>query len=259
MIHLAGKTALVVGVANKNSIAWSITQALLQAGARVLLTYQNERVEARVKGLAEECSPALPCFEMDATNPASVEKAFAQVSESVGGKLDMLVHSIAFANKEDLDGEFINTSAEGFKMAQEVSAYTLVALSRAARPLMLAAGGGSVITLTYLGAERVIPNYNVMGVCKASLEATVRYLAADLGKEQIRVNGVSAGPIKTLAARGISGFQDVLDTMEQRAPLKRNVTLEEVGNASLFLLSPLSSGITGEILYVDAGYNIMGM
>lgn len=259
MINLTGKTALVVGVANKSSIAWAITQALVNAGATVALTYQNERVEARVKGLAAEMNPPLPCMEMDATNEENVTKAFAEVSTLFNGKLDMLVHCIAFANKEDLDGKFIDTTAKGFSMSQEVSAYTLVSLARAAKPLMEAAGGGSIITLTYLGSERVIPNYNVMGVCKASLEACVRYLAADLGEKQIRVNGVSAGPMKTLAARGIAGFSGMLNEVEQKAPLRRNVTLEEVGNTALFLLSPLSSGITGEVIYVDGGYHIMGM
>ena len=256
---LQGKTAVVVGVANKNSIAWAITEALLREGARVILTYQNERLERRVGELAEACDPPLPTVQMDATKAEDVTAAFARISECCGGKLDMLVHSVAFAHKEDLEGGMVDTSAEGFKTAQEISAWTLIGLSRAALPLMEAAGGGSILTLTYYGSVKVVPNYNVMGVCKASLEATMRYLAWDLGPRNVRVNAVSAGPIKTLAARGIAGFSDMLDIVGSRAPLKRNVTVEEVGNASMFLLSPLASGITGEVLYVDAGYNIMGM
>ncbi len=256
---LSGKTALVVGVANKNSIAWAIAEALLREGAKVALTYQNERVEGRVRDLAKSVSPELPCFQLDATNEAEIATAMKGVGEAFGGKLDMLVHSIAFAKKEDLEGGVVETTAEGFKLAQEISAYTLISLTRGALPMMQAAGGGSVLSLTYLGAERVIPNYNVMGICKASLEATTRYLAWDLGKQGVRVNAVSAGPIKTLAARGISGFSTVLDTVAGMAPLGRNVTTEEVGNAGMFLLSPWASGITGEVLYVDCGYNIMGM
>jgi enoyl-[acyl-carrier protein] reductase I len=256
---LDGKTALVAGVANKDSIAWAVTMALVREGARVALTYQNERLEGRVRSLAEECDPPLPCFQMDATIDEDVTKAFGAIGQEFGGKLDMLVHSIAFAKKEDLAGGIVETSSEGFKLAQEVSAYTLISLMRGALPLMKAAGGGSVVTLSYLGGERVVPNYNVMGICKAALESAVRYLAWDTGKHNIRVNAVSAGPIKTLAARGISGFTTVLEQVAAKAPLGRNVTQEEVGNACLFLLSPWASGITGEVLYVDAGYNIMGM
>lgn len=256
---LQGKTALVVGVANKNSIAWAITEALLREGARVALTYQNDRLEGRVRELAASVSPALPCFQMDATKDSEIQTAMGEVGKLFGGKLDMLVHSIAFANKEDLEGGVVGTTAEGFKLAHEISAYTLIGLTRGALPLMQAAGGGSVVALTYLGAERVIPNYNVMGMCKASLEAAARYLAWDLGKHNIRVNSLSAGPVKTLAARGIAGFTGMLEKVAQQAPLGRNVTVEEVGNAALFLLSPWASGITGETLYVDCGYNIMGM
>lgn len=256
---LAGKKALVVGVANKNSIAWAITEALAREGARVALTYQGERMEGRVKPLAAELGADTPCVNMDATKEAEVAAAFDAVGRAFDGKLDILVHSIAFANKEDLEGGILKTSAEGFKMAHEVSAYTLISLTRAAVPLMEAAGGGSVITLSYLGGDRVVPNYNVMGMCKASLESAMRYLAWDLGKRNVRVNAVSAGPIKTLAARGIAGLSGMLDTVGQRSPLGRNVTVEEVANASLFLLSPLASGITGETLYVDGGYHVMGM
>lgn len=256
---LEGKKALVVGVANSNSIAWGITQSLIGQGAQVALTYQGERLEGRVRKLAQECDPELPCVQMDATNPHEVDRAFGEISRIFGGELDMLVHSIAFAKKEDLEGAVVETSPDGFKLAQEISAYTLISLTRAALPLMEKAGGGSVLTLTYMGSVRVVPNYNVMGICKASLEAGVRYLAWDLGRKGVRVNALSAGPIKTLAARGISGFTSMLDEVASKAPLQRNVTLEEVSDAAMFLLSPLSSGITGEVLHVDAGYNIMGM
>jgi len=256
---LQGKTALVVGVANQHSIAWAITEALVREGARVALSFQDDRLEPRVRKLAEAVTPPLPCVRMDATKPEEVAPAFDQLAELFEGKLDMMVHSIAYAKKEDLEGGIVDTSADGYKLAQEVSAYTLIALTRAALPLMQRAGGGSILTLSYLGGERVVPNYNVMGICKAALESTMRYLAWDLGKHAIRVNAVSAGPIKTLAARGIAGFSGMLDQVAQRAPLGRNVTVEEVGNASMFLLSPLASGITGEVLYVDAGYHIMGM
>jgi enoyl-[acyl-carrier protein] reductase I len=256
---LDGKTALVAGVANKDSIAWAVTQALVREGARVALTYQNERLEGRVRALAEEYDPPLPCFQMDATIEEDVTTAYEAIGREFGGKLDMLVHSIAFAKKEDLQGGIVETSADGYKLAQEVSSFTLLSLTRGALPLLKAAGGGSVVPMSYLGGERVVPNYNVMGICKAALESAMRYLAWDLGKHNIRVNAISAGPVKTLAARGISGFSGMLDKVAERAPLGRNVTQEEVGNAALFLLSPLASGITGEVLYVDAGYNIMGM
>jgi len=254
---LEGKTALVVGVANKNSIAWAITQALLREGAQVMLSYLDERLEGRVRSLADEHN--LPVVKLDATKEEDLASAAEEVGRVFNGKLDMLVHSIAFAKKEDLEGGMIDTSSDGFNLAQNVSAYTLISLTRAMLPLMEAAGGGSVITLSYLGGEKVIPNYNVMGIAKASLESTVRYLAWDLGPKNVRVNAVSAGPIKTLAARGISGFGGMLDVVGERAPLKRNVAAEEVGNAAMFLLSPWGSGITGETLYVDAGYHIMGM
>ena len=256
---LEGQTALIVGVANKNSIAWSIAQALIREGARVALTYQNDRLEGRVRGLAEECDPPLPCVMMDATKPDEIERAFSEISREFDGKLHILVHSVAFAKKEDLEGGVVDTSADGFKLAQEISVHTLITLTKAALPLFAKAGSGSVLTLSYMGGGRVVPNYNVMGICKAALESTVRYLAWDLGRKNVRVNAISAGPIKTLAARGISGFTEMLDEVANRAPMGRNVTSEEVANASMFLLSPWASGITGDILYVDAGYNIMGM
>lgn len=254
-----GKNALVVGVANKNSIAWAIAEALVREGANVALTYQDDRLEPRVRALAAEMNPPLPCLRMDATKDEEMEAAFAELAETFDNRLDILVHSIAFAKKEDLEGGIVDTSADGFKLAQEVSAYSLISLTRAALRLMQNAGGGSIITMSYIGGERVVPNYNVMGICKASLESTVRYLAWDLGKHSIRVNAVSAGPIKTLAARGIAGFSGMLEYVAGRAPLGRNVTAGEVANAALFLLSPLASGVTGEVLYVDAGYHIMGM
>ena len=256
---LAGKRALVVGVANKNSIAWAITEALLREGARVALTYQGERMVDRVKVLADSVNPPLPIFDMDATVESEVTAAFEAVGKLYDGQLDILVHSIAFANKEDLEAGILKTTAEGFKMAQEISAYSLISLTRGAMPLFDAAGGGSVITMSYLGGDRVVPSYNVMGTCKASLESAVRYLAWDLGKKNVRVNAVSAGPIKTLAARGISGFSTLMDKIGERSPLGRNVTVEEVANASVFLLSPLASGITGETLFVDGGFNIMAV
>lgn len=256
---LAGKRALVVGVANKSSIAWAITEALVREGAQVALTYQGERMVDRMKPLAAGMNPPLPTFDMDATREDEIAAAFDAVGKLFDGKLDILVHSVAFAKKEDLEAGILKTTAEGFKMAQEISAYTLIALTRGAMPLFEAAGGGAVITMTYLGGERVVPNYNVMGTCKASLESAVRYMAWDLGKKNVRVNAVSAGPIKTLAARGISGFTAMLDKVGERSPLGRNVTVEEVANASVFLLSPLASGITGETLYVDGGYHVMGM
>jgi enoyl-[acyl-carrier protein] reductase I len=247
---------LVVGVANRSSIAWGITEALLAQGAEVALTYQNERLAARVLELANSVEPHLPCYEMDATSPESVKKVFEQIGKD-WGRLDGLVHSIAFAQKDDLTPGIVKTSIEGWQTALHVSAYTLLELVRGAMPLFEKAGGGSVITLTY-DTTKIYPNYNMMGVAKTALEAAMRYAAWDAGRTNVRVNAVSAGPIKTLAARGISGFSKMLDEAAQKSPLGRNVTTEEVGNASMFLLSPMSSGITGQVLYVDAGQVIMG-
>lgn len=254
---MAGKRVLVFGVANDRSIAWGISQAFHQAGAKLAFTYLNEALDKRVRPLAEsvDAELILPC---DATNDEQVEAAFKAVEEKWGG-LDVLVHSIAFANREDLEGRFVDTSRDGFLTALDVSAYTLVKLSRAAEPLMKAAGGGSIVTMTYYGAEKVVPNYNVMGVAKAALEASVRYLAWDLGAHGIRVNAISAGPIKTLAASGVRGLRGMIGEMAEKAPLRRNVTQEDVGRAALFLCSDLGAGVTGETVYVDAGYNIMGM
>jgi len=251
---LEGRTAVVFGVANKRSIAWAIAQCLQQAGARLAITYQNERLAAEAAELVQSL-PKAEGFQCDVSHDAEVERLFAQLKEHYG-KIDVLVHSIAFAPADELKRPFVDTSREGFRIAHDVSVYSLIALARAAAPLM--SDGGSIITMTYYGAEKVVPNYNVMGVAKAALEATVRYLAYDLGKYKVRVNAISAGPIKTLAARGIAGFGDMLKGHVERAPLQRNIEAEEVGKTALYLASDLSSGVTGETIYVDAGYNIMG-
>jgi enoyl-[acyl-carrier protein] reductase I len=253
---LEGKTGLVLGVANKRSIAWSCAQSLSAAGMRVALTYQGDRLEKGVRELAAELpgSIALPC---DVTQSESLEALFASLESEFGG-LDALVHAIAFAKREELGGDFFNTSREGWVIAQEVSAFSLLALTRRALPLM-EGRSGSIVTLSYIGGERVIPNYNVMGVAKAALEASVRYLANDLGPRGIRVNAISAGPLRTLSSAGISGFTEILDHVAKRAPLRRNITAEEVGDACLFLVSPMARGITGSVVYVDAGYHVMGV
>jgi enoyl-[acyl-carrier protein] reductase I len=251
---LEGRTAVVFGVANKRSIAWSIAQQLHKAGANVAITYQNERLRQEADDLIQSL-PGAAGFQCDVSRDEEVERLFGQLKEKYG-KIHTLVHSVAYAPAEELKGDFINTTREGFRIAHDVSVYSLIALARAAAPLMT--DGGSVMTLTYYGAEKVVPRYNVMGVAKAALEATVRYLANDLGKQNVRVNAISAGPIKTLAARGISGLGDMLSSHAERAPLKRNVETEEVGKTGLFLASDLSTGITGEVIYVDCGYNIMG-
>jgi enoyl-[acyl-carrier protein] reductase I len=251
---LAGRTAVIFGVANKRSIAWAIAQSLHAAGARLAVTYQNERLEMEAKDLILSL-PGAEAFRCDVSKDEEVANLFAELKSRLG-KLDTLVHSIAYAPAEELKGNFVNTSREGFRIAHDISVYSLIALSRAAAPLMTE--GGSVITLTYYGAEKVVPRYNVMGVAKAALECTVRYLAYDLGPQKIRVNAISAGPIKTLAARGIGDFSDMLKSHAERAPLKRNVDVHEVGGTAVFLASDAGSGITGETLYVDCGYNIMG-
>ena len=254
MIDLAGKTAVVFGLANKRSIAWGIAQKLHAAGATLAICYQNERMKAEAEGLIHELS-GTQGLECDVSSDEQIDTLFAALKEKFG-KLDILIHAVAYAPAEDLRGEFVNTSREGFRIAHDVSVYSLIAVSRAAVPLMT--GGGSIITLTYFGAEKVVPNYNVMGVAKASLEATVRYLAWGLGPKNIRVNAISAGPIRTLAARGVGALGEMLKSHEERAPLHRNVDQLEVGGAALFLASPLASAVTGETLYVDCGYNIMG-
>lgn len=257
MPMLEGRTALVTGVANKRSIAWAIAQALAKEGMRLAFTYQGERLKEGVAALAETIpgSIILPC---DVTNDVEVEAVFSSIGEQFG-RLDAMLHSIAFAPKEDLENEFVRTSREGFKLAHDISAYSLVALTRAALPLFEKSGGASVLALTYYGAEKAVEGYNLMGVAKASLEASVRYLAANLGPRNVRVNAISAGPVNTLAARGIKGFTGMLKHHADRAPLRRNVELEEIGQAGYFLMSPMSSAITGEVMFVDCGYNIVGL
>jgi enoyl-[acyl-carrier protein] reductase I len=254
-LSLKDKTFVVMGVANKRSIAWGIAQSLSNAGARLIFTYAGERLEKNVRDLAESLdrndSLVLPC---DITNDEEIKKTFADIKEQVG-VIHGLAHCIAFANTEELKGEYLNTTRDGFLLAHNISAYSLTAVVKEARPLMTE--GGSIVTLTYLGGERVVSNYNVMGVAKAALDASVKYLANDVGKDGIRVNAISAGPIRTLAAKGIGDFNSVLKEIEERSPLRKANTQEEVGDAALFLMSDLARGITGEILHVDSGYNII--
>jgi enoyl-[acyl-carrier protein] reductase I len=254
---LSNKTGLIVGVANKRSIAWAIAQAASTAGARVALTYQGERLEENVRELAAGLTDplVLPC---DVTEDTQIARVFEEVDRSFGS-LDFVVHGAAFAAREDLSNPFVQTSRDGFRLALDVSAYSLIALSRGALPLLEKRGGGSILTLTYLGSERVFQNYNVMGVAKAALESTVRYLAADLGPKNIRVNAISAGPIKTLAASGISGFSSILQHYRERAPLRRTVETAEVADAAVFLLSDAGRAVTAEVLMVDGGYHATGM
>ena len=257
MSDFAGKHGLIIGVANKRSIAWAIAQATARRGARLAVTFQG-RFEEHVHELAEglDTPPLiLPC---DVANDSDITAVCARIDEEFGG-LDFVVHGAAFAPREELSAPFVNTSREGFRIALDISAYSLIALTRGALPLMEKKGGGSVLTLTYLGSDRVFPNYNVMGVAKAALEATVRYLAADVGPKNIRVNAISAGPIKTLASAGISGFSSILNVYRERAPLRRNVEAAEVGEAGAFLLSDAGKGITGEVLMVDSGFHVTGM
>jgi enoyl-[acyl-carrier protein] reductase I len=254
-IDLSGKHALVMGVANHRSLSWAIAQVLHQAGASIALTYQGERLKSTVEELAEKL-PGTLTIECDVTQDATID-ALAKTLTDRWGSIEMLVHGIAFARKEDLEGTFVGTSREGFQGALEVSAYSLLNVTNRLLPLLEKNGAG-IVTLSYLAAERAVPSYNVMGSAKAVLEQSVRQLAYELGPKNIRVNAVSAGPVSTLAARGIHGFTDMLKKHAERAPLKRNITKEEVGKAGLFLLSDLASGITGEVLYVDAGYRIMG-
>jgi enoyl-[acyl-carrier protein] reductase I len=253
-VNEAQKTAVIFGLANKRSIAWAIAQKLHEAGWRLAIVYQNERLEQEAKDLIGDL-PGAQGYMCDLAFDDQVARLFEQLKTNYG-VLHGIVHSVAFAPAEELKGVFLNTSREGFRLAHDVSVYTLIAVARAAAPLMTA--GGGIITMTYYGAEKVVPKYNVMGVAKAALEATVRYLANDLGPKNIRVNAISAGPIKTLAARGISQLGEMLKSHAERAPLKRNVDPGEVGATAAFLLSQGSSGITGETIYVDCGYNIMG-
>jgi len=257
MALLDGKTGIIFGVANKRSIAWAIAQALAREGMRLAFTYQGERLKESVAALTSTMPETLllPC---DVTADGEIDAVFAEVGEKFG-RLDALVHSVAFAPREDLEGDFFKTSRDGYKTAHDISAYSLVGLTRAALPLFEKSGGGAVLAMSYYGAVKAIEGYNVMGVAKASLEASVRYLAANLGPKNVRVNAISAGPVNTLAARGIKGFTGMLKHYADKAPLRRNVELEEIGNSALFLLSPMSSAITGEVLYVDCGYNVVGL
>src|SRR5688572_30929558 len=257
MTDFAGKHGLIVGIANKRSIAWAIAQATARRGARLALTYQGrfeEHVNELSQGLGEPAL-VLPC---DVASDGDIDAVFARIDQEFGG-LDFVVHGAAFAQREELSAPFTNTSREGFRIALDISAYSLIALARGAAPLMEKRGGGALLTLTYLGSDRVFPNYNVMGVAKAALEASVRYLAADLGPKNIRVNAISAGPIKTLAAAGISGFSSILQVYRDRAPLRRTIETAEVADAAMFLLGPAGRGVTAEVLMVDAGYHATGM
>ena len=257
MSDLTGKTGLIVGVANKRSIAWAIAQAAASLGARLALTYQGERLEENVRELAASLTDplVLPC---DVTDDAQIAAVYSAIDRQFGG-LDFLVHGAAFAPREELSGPFVQTSREGFRLSLDISAYSLVALSRGALPLMERRGGGSILTLTYLGSERVFQNYGVMGIAKAALEACVRYLAADLGPKGIRVNAISAGPIKTLAASGIAGFSNILQHYRDKAPLRRTVETAEVADAAMFLIGSAGRAVTAEVLMVDAGYHATGM
>lgn len=256
---LEGKRGLIVGVANKRSLAWGIARAAAREGAKLALTFQGERLEKNVRKLAAELDDpplVLPC---DVTSDTEIDALAASVRDGMGG-LDFMVHAVAFALREELDGHFTDTSREGYRIAQDISSYSLIALTQRMSPLMpeAGAGGGSIVTLTYLGGERVVPSYNVMGVAKAALEMSVRYLAADLGPKGVRVNAISAGPIRTLASSGVHGMSRMLEHHRTHAPLRRNTDQEEVGDAAAFLVSSLSRGVTGEVLYVDGGYHVLG-
>jgi enoyl-[acyl-carrier protein] reductase I len=253
---LEGKNGIVFGVANKRSIAWACAQALAGAGARLAFTYQTERLRENVEELTKTLAGDAVLAQCDVQKPEEVEETFRIVGDKFG-RLDFLIHSLAFAPREALENEFVQTSREAFATALDISAYSLAALARAAQPLMTE--GGSVVSMTYYGAEKVMPGYNVMGVAKAALEASTRYLASDLGKHNIRVNAISAGPINTLAARGVGNLSGMLKHHAEHSPLKRNVEAREVGSVALFLCSPLSSAVTGEVIHVDCGYNIMGI
>ncbi len=253
---LAGKTGVVFGVANKRSIAWAIAKAWAAAGARLIFNYQGERLKENVEELVGEFGADTPLYPCDVSRDEEIEAFFANVRGQTD-RLDLLLHSVAYAPKEALEGDFLSTSREAFRTAHDISAYSLVALARSAEPLMT--NGGSILAMTYYGAEKVVPHYNVMGVAKASLEASTRYLAYDLGPRKIRVNCISAGPVQTLAARGISGFSSMLKHYQERAPLKRSCDPAELGKTGLFLASDGAAAITGQVIYVDGGYQIMGM
>jgi enoyl-[acyl-carrier protein] reductase I len=253
-----GKRGLVLGVANKRSIAWAIARRLADEGAQLAFTFQGERIEKGVRELADSVSSPL-VTGCDVRSDDDVERLFGEVAETFGGELDLLVHSVAFAAAEDLEGRFTDTPRDRFWLALDVSAYSLVACARAAEPLMEAAGAGSMLTMTYLGGVRAVPHYNVMGVAKAALDASVRYLAWDLGQKNVRVNAVSAGPVRTLAARSIAGFPTMEAIVEERSPLHRHIAADDVGGAAAYLLSDDASNVTGTTLYVDSGFHAMGM
>jgi enoyl-[acyl-carrier protein] reductase I len=248
---------LIIGVANKRSIAWAIAKSMAEAGARLAVTYQGERLEENVRDLTAELSDAL-VLPLDVTSDEQLAAVAARCDEAFGG-LDFVVHGAAFAPREELSRPFVETSREGFRMALDISAYSLISVTRVTKPLLEKRGGGSILTLTHLGSDRVFPNYNVMGVAKAALESTVRYLASELGPQNIRVNAISAGPIRTLAASGIGGFSTMLQAHRDRAPLRRNTETSEVGDAARFLLTAAGRGVTGEVLMVDGGYSVMGL
>ena len=254
----AGKRGLVLGVANRRSIAWAIAKRLADGGATLAFTYQGERIEENVRELAATVASPL-VTSCDVREDADLERVFAEVAETFGGELDLLVHSVAFADTRDLEGRFTDTPRDRFWLALDVSSYSLVACTRLAEPLMEAAGGGAILTMTYLGGERAVPHYNVMGVAKAALDASVRYLAWDLGAKGIRINAVSAGPVRTLAARSIAGFPTMEAIVEERSPLRRNIEADDVGAAAAYLLSEDARSVTGTTLYVDSGYHAMGM
>jgi enoyl-[acyl-carrier protein] reductase I len=253
-----GKRALILGVANKRSIAWAIAKRLADGGAACAFTFQGERIEKNVRELAESVSSPL-VTELDVRDDAAISRVFGEVADTFSGQLDLLVHSVAFAAAEDLEGRFTDTPRDRFWMAIDVSAYSLVATARAAEPLMEAAGGGSIVTMTYLGGERAVPHYNVMGVAKATLDSSVRYLAWDLGAKNVRVNAISAGPVRTLAARSIAGFPTMEAIVEERSPLRRHIEADDVGAAAAYLLGDDARNVTGTTLYVDSGYHAMGM
>jgi enoyl-[acyl-carrier protein] reductase I len=257
MSELSGTHGLIIGVANKRSIAWAIAKAVSDAGARLAVTYQGERLEENVRELAADLADPL-VLPLDVSSDEQIQAVASRCEEAFGG-LDFVVHGAAFAPRDAMSRPFLETSRDGFRVALDISAYSLVAVARATAPLLEKRGGGSLLTLTYLGSERVFPNYNVMGVAKAALEASVRYLAADLGSKNIRVNAISAGPIKTLAASGIGGFSGILQVYRERSAMKRNIETSEVAETARFLLGPGGRGITGEVLVVDAGYHIMGL
>ncbi|MGD9696358.1 MAG: enoyl-ACP reductase [Thermoleophilia bacterium] len=255
---LSGTGGLVVGVANKRSIAWAIARKLDEAGQRLVLTYQNERTEGEVRKLHDQLANGAGVLPLDVQDDDQIASSVAAAAGLLGGGIDTVVHAVAFANADDLGGRFIDTGREGFHLALDVSAYSLAALARAAEPHLRARGGGSIMTLSYIAADRAVPGYNVMGVAKSALESIVRYLAWDLGEAGVRVNAISAGPVRTLAARGIPGFGTMAEKAAERTPLRRDITADEVGDTALYLASPLSASVTGETIFVDAGFHAMG-